>query len=127
MRNRLKELRKKLNLTQEALADRLNLKSRSIIAYYENGKRSIPERTICDICEKFNVNRDWLENGIGDMFIKKSVTNSLLLPEQFEDLAALIGGAIVEKNEFRLQLLKLVLTLDECELDLFKNMIQKLK
>ncbi len=127
MRHRLKELRKTLDLTQEALADRLNLKSRSIIAYYESGKRSIPERTICDICEKFDVNRDWLENGTGDMFVEKSKTNPLFLPKQLDDLGALIGSAIAEKNEFRLQLLKLVLTLDECELDLFKNIIQKLK
>lgn len=67
MNERIKELRKVLSLTQQEFADRLSLK-RNTIATYEMGKAIPSDRTINDICEKYNVNEDWLRNGTGEMF-----------------------------------------------------------
>lgn len=67
MNLRLKELRKKLGFKQSELASKLNL-STSAICDYERGRRRITERTIDDICLKFNVNKKWLEHGEGEIF-----------------------------------------------------------
>ncbi|WP_338631111.1 helix-turn-helix transcriptional regulator [Clostridium baratii] len=68
MDNRLKELRKFLNLSQREFGAKLNL-SPDMISLLERGKRKFTERVISDICREFNVNRNWLETGDGDMFI----------------------------------------------------------
>lgn len=67
MNERIKEIRKTLNLTQQEFAERLSLK-RNTIATYEMGKSVPSDRTITDICEKYNVNEEWLRDGSGEMF-----------------------------------------------------------
>lgn len=67
MNKRIKEIRSALTLTQQEFADRLSLK-RNTIATYEMGKASPSDRTINDICEKYNVNEGWLRTGVGEMF-----------------------------------------------------------
>lgn len=68
MKERLKELRKALNLTQQELADQLHIK-RTNIGNYESGVSSPTDSVIALICRVFNVSEDWFRNGIGDMFI----------------------------------------------------------
>ena len=60
---RIKELRKDMNMTQEAFASRINL-SRNYITLMEAGSRVPPIRTISDICRAFGVSQAWLEEGI---------------------------------------------------------------
>ena len=69
MKDRLKQLRKELDLTQQAFADKIGSK-RNTVATYELG-RTIPSTAVVSlICKTFNVNEDWLRNGKGQMFIK---------------------------------------------------------
>ena len=68
MNKRLKILRKSLNLTQSEFANSIGIKGSSYCDI-ENGKASITERTIISICLIYNVNRQWLEFGKGDIFI----------------------------------------------------------
>lgn len=63
----IKELRKALDITQSEFAEVINL-SRNYIAVVEIGQREPSERTIADICEKFNVREEWLRTGQGDIF-----------------------------------------------------------
>lgn len=67
MNERIKELRKALNLTQQEFADRLNIK-RGAIANYEVGRNEPIDAVISLICREFNVNEEWLRNGSGEMF-----------------------------------------------------------
>ena len=67
MGERIKQLRKNLRLTQQELADRLQI-SRSNIATYETGKSNVGEAVVKLICREFNVNETWLRTGEGDMF-----------------------------------------------------------
>ena len=55
----LKELRTKLNLSQQALADDCNF-SQSTYSTYENGKFLINSITIYTICKTYNVSMDYL-------------------------------------------------------------------
>ena len=67
MNERIKELRKVLNLSQESFSSKLNI-SRSHFAMIENGSKNITDRVFSDICRVFNVNEEWLINGTGEMF-----------------------------------------------------------
>lgn len=88
MNNRLKKLRKELDLTQQQFADKLGV-ARNNIAGYETGKRSPSDAATSLICKTFNVSEDWLRNGIGPMFLEapedneiKSLLSSLLDPNR---------------------------------------------
>lgn len=67
MNKQIKELRKILNITQEEFSSKIGL-SRNFIAQIETGTKSPSDRTVSDICRVFNVNRDWLLTGSGDIF-----------------------------------------------------------
>lgn len=69
MYERITQVRKNFNLTQDAFASKIGL-SRSAISNIENGNRTITNRVISDICREFNVNEEWLRTGIGDMLIE---------------------------------------------------------
>lgn len=67
MDNRIKKLRKALDLTQQSFADRLGIKQNTI-AKYETG-RGMPTRAVVSlICREFNVSEEWLRTGSGEMF-----------------------------------------------------------
>ena len=71
MNERIKLLRKELKLTQEEFSSRIGL-SRNFIAQIETGIKVPSERTIKDICRIYSVDDNWLRNGSGEIFIKKS-------------------------------------------------------
>ncbi|MCI9364107.1 MAG: helix-turn-helix transcriptional regulator [Oscillospiraceae bacterium] len=69
MKERIKKLRKALDLTQQEFADRLGIK-RGNIATYETREGSPGSSVISLMCKEFNVNETWLRTGEGDMFNK---------------------------------------------------------
>lgn len=68
MNERLKQLRKTLELSQAELGEKIGV-SNFAISSIERGERKLTERNLALICERLNVNRDWLENGNGEMFL----------------------------------------------------------
>ena len=67
MKDRIKELRKALGLTQQEFADRLGI-SRGNIATYET-REGCPGNSVVNlICREFNVSETWLRTGGGEMF-----------------------------------------------------------
>lgn len=77
MNERIKYLRKDvLKLSQKDFAEQLNL-SENFVWMVEKGNRIPSDRTISDICRIFNVNPDWLRNGVEPM----------LMPEPDDDTA----------------------------------------
>lgn len=68
MNERLKKLRKALDLTQQEFADRIGIK-RNSFANYETGRNTPIDAIIISICREFNVSEDWLRDGIGNMFL----------------------------------------------------------
>ena len=71
MKDRLKLLRKELNLTQQELADKLGIK-RTTIGNYEVGRNEPVDSVISLICDRLNVNEEWLKTGAGDMFVSQN-------------------------------------------------------
>lgn len=68
MNERLKKLRKALDLTQQKFADTLGVK-RNTVGQWECGINAMTDQVVTSICREFNVNEDWLRNGVGEMFL----------------------------------------------------------
>lgn len=68
MHERLKQLRKTLDLTQQEFADRIGSK-RNTIAKYETETNTPSAAVISLICREFRVNEKWLREGTGEMFL----------------------------------------------------------
>ena len=71
MNERLKELRKALNMTQAEFAERIGAK-RNTITTYEIGRNIPSDPIVHSICVAFNVNEAWLRTGEGEMFLAPS-------------------------------------------------------
>lgn len=76
MKDRLKQLRKELRLTQQEFSDRIGIK-RNTFSQYENGRNEPIDAVVKLICGKFNVNETWLRTGEGDMFVEVSRDDEL--------------------------------------------------
>ncbi len=70
MHERLKRLRKTLEITQQEFADRIGIK-RNTIATYESGRNEPIDAVISLICREFDVREEWLRTGKGEMFKSK--------------------------------------------------------
>lgn len=88
MNERIKDIRKKEGLSQQKFADKLGI-ARGNIAAYEVGKNAPSDAVISLICSKFNVNKDWLLTGKGDMYD---------VPE--DEVAAVVSDLLEESNPF---------------------------
>ena len=60
IKDRIRELRKEKNLTQEELAKMLGLSAKSNIANYENGANAPSDEVKLKMCEIFNCSMDYL-------------------------------------------------------------------
>lgn len=70
MKERIKKIRKELDLTQQEFADRLGIK-RGAIANYEIGRNEPVDSVISLICREFNIQEEWIRTGEGEMFRPK--------------------------------------------------------
>lgn len=68
---RIRIIRKQEGMTQAEFAEKLGT-SRANIAGYEAGTREPSGAVKTLICEIFQVSKDWLENGEGEMYHKKT-------------------------------------------------------
>ena len=71
VKDRVRFLRQNRNLTQEEFAKKIGLK-RSALSLIEIGKNPLTEQNIKLICLTFNVSRDWLESGEGEIFVSET-------------------------------------------------------
>lgn len=76
MHERIKAVREASGLSMRAFGDRLGVGSSSV-ALWENGRNNPSERTIRAICSEFNIRRDWLETGEGDMYAPIADDNAI--------------------------------------------------
>lgn len=93
MHERIKKLRKVLDLTQREFGERIGVKPNTI-ATYEIGRNEPIDAVISLICREFNVNERWLRTGEGGdaaMFVQRSRDDELsafvdeLMKEQPQD------------------------------------------
>lgn len=110
---RVKEIRKTLNLTLEKFGERLGLKKNTLSAI-ETGRNALTEQNIKSICREYNVNYMWLTTGDGEMFIDSD-----------DDIIETIDRVMIGENEFHKNLFKTFARLDEDELLALERIIDK--
>ena len=65
---RIKEIRKSLNLTLEKFGEKIGV-TKTAISRIENGINNLTEQLIKSICREFGVDYIWLTTGEGEMFV----------------------------------------------------------
>ena len=69
MNERLRALRRELGKSQAEFGKAIGLSQRSI-SEMEVGTNAITDRKFDAICKTFNVNPEWLRDGVGEMFVE---------------------------------------------------------
>lgn len=102
---RLKELRKRLDLKQRDVAERLEMDT-GTVGKWEAAMQRIPKTRLYQICNEYNVSRDWLERGEGEMFVpveesetdfaEKMYSMYNALPENFQEVWMEVAELIVK-------------------------------
>lgn len=115
MKERLKKLRKTLDLTQQEFADKLKV-PRNTIGGYEVGKSNPSDAAVNNICNIFNVNEEWLRTGNGEMFIE------LTRDEQIENF---VGDTLKsEEDSFKKKFISMLAALDESDWEVLQKMVE---
>ena len=104
MKDRIKQLRKQLKLTQQGFADRIGVKQNTV-ATYEIGRNPPNDTVINLICREFDVNENWLRTGEGEMFRK------LTRDERIADFVADVLRD--EPDSFRKRFISMLSSLNE--------------
>lgn len=105
--DRIKELRKELDLTQAAFAEKIGLRA-TAIGLYESGDRAVTERSILAICREYNVNEEWLRNGTGEMFLAldSSALDELTREYNLDSTQQMVMESLVSMNDLERRALK---------------------
>lgn len=103
MKDRIKEVRRALRLTQAEFGEKVGVKGNTI-GNYEIGLRSPSEAVIFSICREFDVNEDWLRTGQGEMF--RQLSRSEIISDFMVDLLK------EEDDSFRRRLIEALADLD---------------
>jgi len=98
LNERIKKLRKVLNLTQREFGERIGVKANTI-ATYEIGRNNPIDAVISLICREFSVNETWLRNGEGEMF-RPHTQNDLI--------SDFMGDILNSEPDFRQQLISVL-------------------
>jgi len=116
MGERIKKVRRSLDLTQREFGKRISIKQNSV-AQIEMG-RNTSEQTISSICKEFNVNEAWLRTGEGEMFVQ--LPKNEALEQQIREF--LKGG----NDSFRERLVSLLLRLPAEQWETLERYAQQL-
>lgn len=116
MNERTKELRKNLGLTLEEFGKRLGV-TKSAISNIENGNRNLTDLMIVSICREFDVSEEWLRFGTGEMFIPKTINQSL---------TDFLGNLITEEDSFKKRLIEALASLDVEDWEYLEKLALKL-
>lgn len=112
MNERIRELRKSLNLTMEAFGERIGV-SKSTISNIENGNREATEHMIKSICREFGADYMWLTSGDGEMFVESD-------DDFFEKIDRIMAG----ENETRKNMFKALLYASDDDIEALARIIE---
>lgn len=116
--DRILILLEKKNISKTEFAKDLNVTPAYVSKIINKG--SIPsDRLIEDICEKFNVNEEWLRHGTGDIFAE------ITKDKELADFAARLYKE--DENSFKRRLVSVLSNLSEDEWELLANIAEKIQ
>lgn len=121
MKDRIKQIRKSLNLSQAEFGSRVKL-SQNYIWMIEKGDRIPADRTISDICREFGVNEVWIRTGEGEPFQEET---------RQEQIMRFAAQTVKGSDEFRKAFVSMLAKMDADDWEnlekLFDNLANELK
>ena len=113
MKDRIKKIRRELDLTQQKFAEKIGVKQNTV-AQYEMGRNIPIDSVISLICREFNVNEQWLRDGTGEMFIEQT---------RDEQIASFVGSIQASADDsFKKRFISMLSALDESEWEVLEKM-----
>ena len=113
MKDRIKKIRKELDLTQQKFAEKIGVKQNTV-AQYEMGRNIPIDSVISLICREFNVNEQWLRDGTGEMFIEQT---------RDKQIASFVGSIQASAyDSFKKRFISMLSALDESEWEVLEKM-----
>ncbi len=115
---RIKEIRKTLDLTLEKFGDKLGV-TKTTISRIEKGVNNLTDQMAKAICREYNVSYDYLIYGEGEMFtdLPKTIVDELCIQYELDDF----DRAIIEMY------LDLPIELRQVAKDKIREMVQKVQ
>lgn len=117
MNERIKTLRKTLNLTLEQFGERVGV-TKMTISRIENGKNNVTEQMCKSICREFNIREDWLRNETGEMFEDLS---------EDEKIASILGSVFTDTDseiyDFKMAVFRELGKLDEKDWAVIRKLV----
>lgn len=118
IKDRIKTIRKKKELTQVEFGQIIGVKGNTV-TNYETGLRNPTEAVVKSICREFNVNEHWLRTGEGEMFIELT---------KEEEIATFIGGVLRDEDDsFKKRLISGLAALDETGWEVLENFLNSIQ
>lgn len=118
MNERIKQIRKENEDSQDSLANKLGL-TRTYVNLIESGKKIPSDRTIKDICRIYKVNEEWLRTGNGEM--KKPRSENQIIAEFVNEVME------SKSDDFKKRLINALSQLDEDEWKVLEDLANNLK
>lgn len=112
---RIKKVRKALDLTQREFGERIAMRQNSV-AQVEMG-RGTSDQTIFSICREFDVNEHWLRTGEGEMFIQKT---------RSDEISAFVGDILRDESDFRQKFISVLARMNADEWKLLEKKVLEL-
>ena len=116
MKDRIKKIRKELDLTQQGKEKKIGTTA-NVLTNYETGRRNPSASVINNICKTFDVNETWLRTGEGEMFVQR--TRNQIITD-------FLGDLIVENATFKKRLIEALAELDERDWEALEKLATKL-
>lgn len=114
--DRIKEVRKSLNLTQDRFGERLGV-GRSAISNIEAGSRGVTDQLRLAVCREFRVSEEWIRTGEGEMFVE---------PDEDEEITRFMGDILSGQPDFRRRLVSVLARMTPDEWALLEDKIREL-
>ena len=97
---RIKEIRKALNLTMEKFGEKLGV-GKTAISKIEKNERSLTDQMAKSICREYNVNNLYLQTGKGEMFnaLPESILDELCEEYGMDDLDRSIVSSYLKLSD----------------------------
>lgn len=111
MKERIRIIRKKHNLTQAVFGEKVGV-GRDTITNWELGRSEPPETVIRLICREFNVDYGWLKNGDGEMYASED-----------EEFQAAIDDLMTGENETAKAFLRTLAKLNDSQWEVLEQML----
>lgn len=116
MKDRIKKIRKELDLTQQGFAEKIGTTA-NVLTNYETGRRNPSASVINNICKTFDVNETWLRTGEGEMLVQR--TRNQIITD-------FLGDLIIEDATFKKRLIEALAELDERDWEALEKLATKL-